>query len=102
MERQLSGHEVRGWPAWVDYGFVETTANVVMFVPLGFMVARLLRRWWWGLLVPAALSGAAELGQHLLRPERVATTQDFFANTVGAAIGVAVAALVLPRWTRRS
>jgi len=84
-------------PRWVDYGVVESAANVAMFVPLGFMVTRVSRRWWWGLVVPGVLSGAAELGQHALRPERYATWADVAANTSGAALGVLAAVLLTGR-----
>ncbi len=72
-----------------------------MFVPLGLLVTRVTRRWWWGLTVPAALSGAAELAQHLLRPERFATWTDVATNTTGAALGVLLA-VVLMRHRARS
>ena len=86
-----------GVPGWVDYALLERTANVVMFVPLGLLVTRLHRTWWSGLLVPAALSGAAELTQHLLRPERVATWTDVAANSTGAAIGMVAAVALMGR-----
>lgn len=87
----LAALHARGVPLWVDYAFVERAANVVMFVPLGYLVTRLHCRWWFGLLVPAALSCAAELGQHLLRPDRYATWTDVAANTAGAALGMLAA-----------
>jgi glycopeptide antibiotics resistance protein len=72
-----------------------------MFVPLGLLVTRVTRRWWWGLAIPAALSGAAELAQLLLRPERFPTWTDVATNTSGAALGVVVA-VVLMRHRARS
>lgn len=96
LSSTLAALHARGVPLWVDYALVERAANVAMFVPLGFMVTRLHRRWWFGLLVPAALSCSAELGQHLLRPERYATWADVAANTGGAALGM-IAAMLLGR-----
>jgi VanZ family protein len=92
-------HDV-GVPRWVDYDLVERAANVAMFVPLGLLVTRVTRHWWWGLAVPAALSGAAELTQHLLRPERFATWTDVATNTSGAALGVVVAVVLMRRRAR--
>jgi hypothetical protein len=87
-----------GVPAWFDYGFLEKAANVAMFVPFGLLITGLdRRRWWWGLLVPAALSAAAELTQLTLRPERFATWSDVAANTAGAALGVVVALVLTAR-----
>lgn len=89
-----------GVPGFVDYALVERAANVLMFVPLGLLVTRVTRRWWWGLLVPAALSGTAELSQYLLRPERFATWTDVATNTAGAAVGVVVAVVLMRRRAR--
>jgi len=87
-----------GVPDWFDYGFLEKTANVAMFVPFGVLITGLdRRRWWWGLLGPAAASAAAELGQHVLLPHRFATWTDVAANTAGAALGVAVTLAVMAR-----
>lgn len=81
-----------GVPDWFDYGALEKSANAVMFIPFGLLITGMDRRLWWtGVVVPAALSGVAELGQHLLLPERVATWTDVAANTAGAVIGVAIA-----------
>lgn len=90
-----------GLPWWVDYDLVERAANVAMFAPLGLLVTRVTRRWWWGLAVPAALSGAAELSQHLFRPERFATWTDVATNTAGAGLGVVVAVVLMRRRARR-
>ena len=78
---------------WADA--LEKAANVVMFVPLGLLMALLLppgRRW---ISVPtlAAYSAAIELIQ-LLIPGRVSTVTDVVMNTLGAAIGWAAIALV--------
>lgn len=84
-------HE-RGAPGWFNYNFVEFTANIVLFVPFGFLGAAYVdRRWWWA--VPIAgfcVSGFIELGQFLLRLDRFATVSDLVANTSGSALGVAI------------
>ncbi len=87
-----------GVPDWFDYAFLEKSANVAMFVPFGLLFTGLnRRRWWWGVLVPGAVSGLAELAQHVLLPERTATWTDVAANTGGAALGVAVALALTAR-----
>ncbi|MCC2334226.1 VanZ family protein [Cellulomonas wangsupingiae] len=87
----LAGH---GLP--VTYLGVEAVANVVMFVPFGVLVGLLLpaRRWWLVVLLGAATSGLVETVQRWL-PTRYPTLQDVVMNTLGAAVGVGVLALVL-------
>lgn len=81
-----------GAPGWVDYAHLEFGANIVMFVPLGVLIALLLPRWEWWLapIIGLALSLAIEFGQALLLPERFATPLDVLANTAGATIGALV------------
>ncbi|BCW55725.1 hypothetical protein StoSoilB19_30990 [Arthrobacter sp. StoSoilB19] len=88
----LHGH---GVPGWFNYKFVEASANVALFVPVGF-VSRLAspeKRWWqigaFGLLV----SGCIELGQLLFLHDRFASPSDIVTNTSGALIGCLLAAL---------
>ncbi|WP_285240495.1 VanZ family protein [Pseudarthrobacter sp. MEB009] len=60
--RRLHRH---GIPRWVNYRFVEMSANVALFVPLGFVAALAFfrKRWWqagwWGCCFPAALNWAS-------------------------------------------
>lgn len=90
-----------GLPEWIDLTTVEFSANVVMFVPIGFFgaLALLHRRW---AVVPAAMltSATVELVQTVALPERHGTPRDVFANTLGAALGYLVA-LMLLRWRTR-
>lgn len=81
-----------GAPGWVDYAHLEFGANIVMFVPLGVLIALLLPRWEWWLapIIGLALSLTIEFGQALLLPERFATPLDVLANTAGATIGALV------------
>jgi glycopeptide antibiotics resistance protein len=88
-----------------SYEMVEFTANVIWFVPLGLLgVLAVGRRWWWLVLLGgAAVSIAIEAGQWLLLPERTPTPVDVIANTLGVAIGVAIAVgLLLVRERRRA
>jgi VanZ family protein len=81
-----------GAPDWVDYAHLEFGANIVMFVPLGALIALLLPRWEWWLapIIGLALSLAIEFGQAMLLPQRFATPLDVLANAVGATIGALV------------
>lgn len=76
--------------AFVRQGWVEFTANVLMFVPLGVLVPLVFRRLWIGVVVAAALSAGAELAQILL-PARHASMRDVLANVLGALLGAAIA-----------
>ncbi|MGO2654822.1 MAG: VanZ family protein [Pseudoclavibacter sp.] len=89
-----------GIPAFFDYSFVERSANVLLFVPAGLLLALLMarHRWWLALAICVVGSCLIELGQLLLLPARYATLDDVVMNSLGALIGVGVAAFV----TRRS
>lgn len=89
-------HLLRGSPltAWITFDVVESAANVAMFVPLGLLVVAWRGRWWLGILIGFAASSAIELAQLFFLPTRVADVRDVVANTVGAAIGVGLAALL--------
>lgn len=93
IDRLLAKLWSKGVPTFVDYGFIEFSANVVFFVPVGFLLGVLLPfRWWWGAIVGgAALSACVETAQGLLLPGRVSSIGDVVANTTGAVIGCLVA-----------
>ncbi|MGK9149426.1 VanZ family protein [Plantibacter flavus] len=84
-----------GAPSWFGYAFVESAANVLLFIPLGALLALELplRRWWLAPVVTTLLSAAIELGQTLL-PERVATIADVYANAAGGLFGALVVLMV--------
>jgi glycopeptide antibiotics resistance protein len=81
-----------GAPDWIDYNFVETSANIVMFVPIGLLGGTLLRTGYRWIAVPAAFSVSflIELVQDTFLPGRFGTMQDVLANTHGAALGLVV------------
>jgi glycopeptide antibiotics resistance protein len=81
-----------GVPAWFDYHFVEFTANIALFVPLGVLaVFAVGRRWaWLAVLAGTGMSVAIEAGQWLLLPERFPSGLDVLANTIGTIVGVAI------------
>ncbi|WP_426228557.1 VanZ family protein [Pseudarthrobacter sp. DSP2-3-2b1] len=82
-----------GIPAWLNYKFVEASANVLLFIPMGLVasLAFVEKRWWqigsFGLLV----SGVMELGQLLFLHHRFASPLDLVTNTCGAVIGAGLA-----------
>ncbi|WP_236560722.1 VanZ family protein [Arthrobacter sp. 8AJ] len=82
-----------GIPDWINYSFVEASANVALFIPVGFVASRAfpLKIWWqigaFGLLV----SGCIELGQQLFLHDRFASPSDVMTNTSGAVIGALLA-----------
>jgi glycopeptide antibiotics resistance protein len=83
-------------------GVFEFASNIVMFLPLGFFGALLLRRdrWWVAALACFALTCAIEATQGLLLPGRSFDVTDIIGNAAGGVIGAAVAWLV--RATRAS
>lgn len=86
-----------GLPRWVDYGFVETASNVLLFVPLGALMVWLLGRpyAWVALAAGLLLSSMIELAQFLFLPARYPTLADVAANTSGAALGSLLALLIM-------
>lgn len=85
---------------WLTYGVIETTANVLLFVPLGMLLALALplHR---GLVVPIALATTLviESGQALLLTQRTPSLRDIVANVIGAMVGLAVVHVV--QWRSR-
>lgn len=86
----------RGVPEWLNYGFVEAFANVLLFAPAGLLLALTLprKRWWQLLALGTAVSGTAELGQSLFLPHRFSSWQDILMNTLGVGVGLLLAALI--------
>lgn len=78
-----------GMPGWINYGFVETIANVLMFIPFGLIGAAWLNseRTWLAAAGGIAASCLIEASQALLLPNRFATIYDVTANSLGAALG---------------
>lgn len=88
-----------GIPAWCNYQFMEASANVALFIPLGFVSALAFpkKRWWqisvFGLLVSCCM----ELIQLLFLYNRFASPLDLVTNASGAVIGSLLAALLVRR-----
>lgn len=92
-----------GW-ASLDFTRLEIIANVLVFVPVGILAFVLLPRRLWVLAVLAGplLSIAIETAQGLALPHRAATVSDIVANSIGALLGVGVAALCTLLFAPRS
>ncbi|NYF15388.1 hypothetical protein HDC37_000200 [Microbacterium sp. AK009] len=76
----------RAFP-WLTYDAIEFTANILLFVPLGILLAVILRAER-PLLLPVILATTLLVeGGQLLLPERTATLRDVLANTLGGLIG---------------
>ena len=72
--------------AWIDYDVVEFTANILLFVPMGVLLAVLLGpgRRWLAVSLGIAASLTIEFVQ-LFEPARVSDARDIVANSLGAA-----------------
>lgn len=86
---------------WFGSGWIEFGANILMFVPLGFLLTLLFRHPWYGVALAVALSAAAELAQIVI-PSRQPTFRDILANTLGAAVGAGLAWLIVLRADHRA
>ena len=86
-----------GTPAWVNYRFVEASANVALFVPLGVVSSLAFPYWsWWRVGVLGLLiSSCMELGQLLFLHNRFSSPLDLVTNSSGAVIGALLAAAAL-------
>ncbi|MFB9166353.1 VanZ family protein [Arthrobacter psychrochitiniphilus] len=83
-------------PQWIaSYTTIEFTANVIMFIPFGIIVAVRLRPYLWWLALPAGalLSAIIELSQNYFLPERFGDPRDVVANASGALLGALCVAL---------
>ncbi len=81
--------EAAGIPSWLTYGTLEFAANVVLFVPVGFVLSRVLGgAWFWAApALGAGLSAAAEAAQLLIVVQRTPDPRDLVSNTLGFTIG---------------
>jgi hypothetical protein len=81
--------------AWGHLGPADVLANTVVFVPIGILAYLIIprRAWFAALLVGPVMSTAIELSQRFFLPERDPSLHDVAAATIGATIGVGLAAL---------
>ncbi|CAH0146274.1 VanZ family protein [Microbacterium foliorum] len=85
-----------GVPQWFGYDKLEFTANIGMFVPLGFLLGLALARstWWVAIFLLPAFSGAIEFTQGIALDERVSTVLDVLSNTIGGYLGLLLAMIL--------
>lgn len=96
IDKFLSVLHRNGVPQWFGYNKLEFSANIVMFLPLGFLVTMLLpgKVWWLALVLCPALSVSIEFAQGALLSARFATISDVVANSFGAIVGAFFAVLL--------
>ncbi|GAA3702480.1 hypothetical protein GCM10022377_15150 [Zhihengliuella alba] len=82
-----------GVPHAFDVDALELTANIGMFVPLGFLLGLLLprRAWWLAILLLPGYSVFIELSQAAFLELRDPTVRDVVANTTGGYLGAFLA-----------
>lgn len=97
INRVLDVLHRNGIPEWFGYDKLEFSANVLMFLPIGFLIALLLpaQVWWLAFLICPILSGSIELTQANFLSARFATITDVIANSIGATIGAVLAGAIL-------
>jgi len=102
IQQILDAMHRRGLPGWFGYPALEFSANVLMFVPLAFLIAMLLpyRFRWLAFAIGPALSIGIEVVQAVGLSARFASVGDVIANSVGAFIG-GILAIALRAAVRR-
>lgn len=81
---------------WFGAGWIEFAGNILMFVPLGFLLTLLFRHPWYGTALAVVISAGVEIAQIVI-PDRQATLRDVVSNSVGAAVGAVLAWLIVLR-----
>lgn len=96
IDKVLAVMHRNGLPERFDYAEVEFTANILMFVPIGFFIGLVLPRVavWAGIFIVPALSGGIEFVQGQMLAERFATWHDVLANSLGGWVGLLVAMII--------
>ena len=86
----------------ITYARVEFGANIVLFVPLGMLLALLFgpHRWWLAPVICFVATVLIELSQGALLPQRVASIGDVIANTVGGILGTLAAVAIMAALAR--
>lgn len=92
-----------GAPEFINYQALEFSANVLMFVPLGFFLAILFwQRWYLAIPLLCCLSVGVELLQGWLLPGRTPSWSDVLANSLGGLLGALIPGLRYLRQLRQS
>ncbi len=97
IERLLAVLHRNGVPGWFGYRWLEFTANICLFVPVGFFLALVFptRFLWLAIPLVTAMSATLETLQFFVLPARFATLTDVAANSIGGWAGVIVAAFIV-------
>ena len=96
LDRAIEELHERGVPRIIDYDFIESFSNMLLFIPVGFLFGLIVPLRWWpiALLLGPVLSASIEFAQRFLLEARYATVQDIIANSIGATIGVLIAVFI--------
>ena len=78
-----------GMPGWIDYNTIQFGANIILFMPLGALVASMFPRtlWWSSIVLGASASFLIEFVQEEFLHGRTADPGDVLSNAIGAAVG---------------
>lgn len=88
-------HRIESMFPWATYGRIEFSANIVYFVPFGWLLTIVLDRARVLVLpIGIAVTLTIELIQGELLAERTASIMDVVANTIGTALGMLAAVIV--------
>ena len=89
--------------AWITFSMLERSANVVLFVPLGVLLAATLGRRRWISVVGSGIlySVIIESCQAIFVPGRVADPIDVVMNGLGTAIGASLHSVIVGRYQPR-
>lgn len=93
LARILSFLHHNGFPAWFDYAAVEASANFLLYLPLGLLLALSYQgryRWAASAVLGSLTSVCVELGQLAFLAERYPSVLDVIMNSFGAAAGAAL------------
>ncbi|WP_427006373.1 VanZ family protein [Pseudarthrobacter sp. H2] len=93
IDSALAFLHAHGIPGWINYSFVEKSANVALFIPFGAATSLAYpeKRWWQNAALGLAVSGCMELGQLLFLHNRFSSWVDVVTNSGGSLIGVLLA-----------
>ncbi|MCP2032207.1 hypothetical protein L1277_002306 [Okibacterium sp. HSC-33S16] len=93
----LAQAQASGGPEFLRYGAVEFAANIALFVPVGFVLAVLLRPGlrWLSPVLCFLVSVGIEFGQVVLAAGRLGDVTDLVANTAGGLIGALLLSVLL-------
>ena len=90
LDNVIGWLHAHGMPSFIGYNKIEFGANILLFLPFGYLAAAWTTKWSHALVAGFAASCLIELGQALLLPNRFASLLDIVANTMGVALGIGI------------